>query len=245
MRSFFKSKPILASLIPENYVDIHSHCLPGIDDGAKHTTDSFDLLSRMQSLGFKQVIATPHTFPGLWNNTTTSIHGAHQLLSTEHPELTNTLTLGYASEYLLSDVVMEQSRAQALLCLKGRHVLVEMSYLNAPLALYDMIFQLKQDGYRPLLAHPERYMFYHNDFKHYEKLKAAGCDFQLNLLSTVGHYGDSVTKIAEKLLSRGMIDYVGSDAHHIGHIKAFQSKLKIKSVTALELALSKNVYFAH
>lgn len=245
MLSIFKSKPILASLIPDLYVDIHSHCLPGIDDGAQHTNDSLDLLNGMHALGFKQVIATPHTFPGVWDNTTASIQKAHTLLNTEHPKMTETLKVNYASEYLLSEAVMELSRARDLLCINGKHVLVEMSYLNAPLALYDMIFQLKQDGYRPLLAHPERYMFYHNDFKHYEKLKAAGCDFQLNLLSTVGHYGESVTKIAEKLLSRGMIDYVGSDMHHKGHLKAFQSKLKIKAVPALELALSNNVYFAH
>lgn len=246
MLSIFKSKPILAHLIPETYVDIHSHCLPGIDDGARQASDSWDLLNGMQSLGFKQVIATPHTLPGVWDNTTASIQQAHHLLSTEHPELTENLKLGYASEYFLSDAVMEQSRARDLLCINGRaHVLVEMSYLNPPLALYDMIFQLQQDGYRPLLAHPERYMFYHGDFKHYEKLKAAGCDFQLNLLSTTGHYGKEVAKVAEKLLSQGMIDYVGSDIHHKGHLSAFYTKLQIKSITALEQAISHNAYFTN
>ena len=139
---------------------------------------------------------------------------------------------------------MEQSRAQNLLCIKERHVLVEMSYLNPPLALYDMLFQLKQDGYLPIMAHPERYSFFHDDFKQYEKLKAAGCMFQLNLLSTVGYYGTSVTTSAEKLLARGMIDFVGSDIHHQRHISSFQSKLRVKSVDALEHAFSQNSYFA-
>lgn len=244
MLSIFKKKPILAQLIPDHYVDIHSHCLPAIDDGAQHIGDSFELLLGMQNLGFNQVIATPHTFPGVWNNTKESIEGAYKIITKEQPELTQSLSLGYASEYLLSDEVMEQSRAQNLLCIKERHVLVEMSYLNPPLALYDMLFQLKQDGYLPIMAHPERYSFFHDDFKQYEKLKAAGCMFQLNLLSTVGYYGTSVTTSAEKLLARGMIDFVGSDIHHQRHISSFQSKLRVKSVDALEHAFSQNSYFA-
>lgn len=244
MLSIFKKKPVLAELIPQDYVDIHSHCLPGIDDGAQSISDSQDLLNGMQQLGFKKVIATPHTFPGLWNNTTASIQDAHQNICNAEPALAQTLQLGYASEYLLSEQVMDLSSAQQLLCLKGRHVLVEMSYLNPPLALYEMIFQLRQDGYLPVLAHPERYLFFHNDFKQYDKLKAAGCDFQINLLSTVGYYGAGVAATAEKLLAARLIDYAGSDIHHKRHLANFQAKLKIKTVDALEYALSKNVHFA-
>ena len=117
---------------------------------------------------------------------------------------------------------------EKLLPLKDNYVLVEMSYINAPIQLYKILFDLQVAGYKPVLAHPERYTFYHNKLNEYEKLKKAGCLFQMNLLAVVGYYGENVTKIAEQLLQKGMYDFVGSDVHHDNHIAAFDQKIKIK-----------------
>ena len=102
---------------------------------------------------------------------------------------------------------------------------------------------MQLSGYKPILAHPERYQFYHANFNEYEKLKKAGCLFQLNLLSTVGYYNKNVVEIADKLLNKNMIDFVGSDIHHQNHITAFNHKIKIKNNVALENAINQNLLF--
>lgn len=118
-----------------------------------------------------------------------------------------------------------------------------MSYLNAPINLFDILFDLQVAGYTPILAHPERYLFYHQQFDSYKKLKNAGCKFQLNLLSTVGYYGKEVKNVADQLLKEGLIDFVGSDVHHNKHLNAFQSKIEIKNTDALKNAIRNNDYF--
>ncbi len=243
MLSFLKSKPILANLIPNNYIDIHSHLLPGIDDGAKTIDDSKVILENMISFGFQQVITTPHTIKTVWDNTTKSIAEAHEKVKTELPDLHKKVNLKSASEYLMDDNFVKLFQSEKLLTLKDNYVLVEMSYLNPPINLYDIIFELQVEGYIPVLAHPERYTFYHNNFKEYEKLKKAGCLLQMNLLSSVGYYGKAVAEIADKLLGNTMIDFTGSDIHHKNHIKAFEDKLKIKNIASFEKAMFNNIFF--
>lgn len=239
----FNKKPTLAQLIPKNYCDIHSHLFPSIDDGAQNVRESYALLSEIKKLGFYEVITTPHTLPGLWNNTPETIEAASQVLQNEFPELCTDLRLGYASEYLLDESLISRAEENRLLCLKDRYLLVEMSFLNPHIGVFDLIFTLQQQGYMLVLAHPERYVYYHDQFYMYEKLKNAGCYFQLNLLSTVGYYGTPVTHVAQKLLAAGMIDFVGSDIHTMRHIAAFQHKIKIQAHPVLEQAMHANYLF--
>ena len=109
---------------------------------------------------------------------------------------------------------------------------------------YDILFEIQLAGYQPILAHPERYLFYHNDFKEYEKIKNSGCLFQLNLLATVGYYGEKTAQISDKLLQNDFYDFVGSDIHHQNHVKAFSRKVNIKNVTQLESVIQKNLFFS-
>jgi tyrosine-protein phosphatase YwqE len=118
-----------------------------------------------------------------------------------------------------------------------------MSYINAPIQLYSILFDLQVAGYIPVLAHPERYLFYHNNFNEYIKLKNAGCLLQLNLLSVVGYYGPQIAKIAEQMLAKGMYSYVGSDVHHDNHIAAFEQKVKLKDLAPLKEAIANNQFF--
>lgn len=243
MFSIFKSKPELTSLIPTNYVDIHSHILPGIDDGAKNVKDSNYLLDSMKKIGFQKVITTPHTMSNVWNNTNETIKDSHTTVKHELPELSNSLYLQYASEYFIDEHFVEHFKKNQLLTLKDNFVLVEMSYLNPPIPLHEYLFDLQLAGYQPVLAHPERYVYYHHNFKDYEKLKKMGCLFQLNLLSSVGYYGKEVALAAEKLLQTDMINYVGSDIHHKQHIDSFKRKTIIKSCKQLEKAIDNNQFF--
>ena len=240
MLSLFKSRPKLSELIPSGYVDIHSHVLPGIDDGAKTVEDTQYLLEEMRQLGFTKVITTPHTMNNVWDNTPESIQNA---LTKTKSELSLPFEIQAASEYLLDESVITKAKNKELLTLKANFVLVELSYLNAPIQLYDFLYQLQLEGYHVVLAHPERYTYFHSNKKEYQKLKKAGCLFQLNLLSTVGYYGKDAAEIANYLLKKDLYDFTGSDIHHKNHIKAFQNKVIIKNYKLLEETMRKNVFF--
>ena len=240
MLSFLKSKPKLSDLIPSGYVDIHSHILPGIDDGAKTLEDTEFLLEEMKQLGFTKVITTPHTMSTVWENTPETIQNASIKVKSE---LSLPFEIQAASEYLLDESVITKAKNKELLTLKGNFVLVELSYLNAPIQLYDFLYQLQLSGYHVVLAHPERYSYIHSNKKEYQKLKKAGCLFQLNLLSTVGYYGKDAADITNYLLKKEMYDFTGSDIHHRNHIRAFQSKIVGSNGDKITEVMKKNSFF--
>ncbi|GLB51564.1 capsular polysaccharide biosynthesis protein [Neptunitalea chrysea] len=241
---FFKKKPILKELVSSGYVDIHSHVLPGIDDGSKDVETSEVLLNEMGNIGFSKVITTPHTLPGVWDNSRGDIENAFTELNSVKGALCSKYELRVASEYFLDNVFLTKILDKGnLLTLKDNYLLVELSYLNPPIGLKDIIFAVQMGGYQPVLAHPERYLYYHRDKGMYDELKAAGCMFQLNLLSSVGYYGKGVSEIADYLLESDMIDYTGSDIHHIRHVKSFGSKVVIKSIKPLQEAMERNSFF--
>ena len=243
MLSLFKSKPKLAELIPSGYVDIHSHILPGIDDGAQKIKDAEFLFESMIDFGFSKVITTPHTMKNVWDNTTNSIGDAYNLVHSELPELSKQVALQYASEYFLDENLIRLAQQEKLLTLKDNFILIEMSYLNAPIQLYDFLFELQLKGYQLVLAHPERYNYFHSNKKEFAKLKKAGCLFQLNLLSTVGYYGKNVADISDYLLKNDLYDFTGSDIHHQNHIKAFQNKLAFNNGEKITEVMEKNIFF--
>lgn len=243
MLYFFKSKPTLASLIPNNYVDIHSHVLPGIDDGAKNLKDSQFLMESMIGFGFKKCITSPHTMANVYNNTIESITSAKKSVENELSDLAQKLDLKAASEYFIDENFIENFKSNPLLTIKDNYVLVEMSFLNPPIQLHEYLFELQLAGYQPILAHPERYTFYHSNFKEFEKLKKMGLKFQMNLLASVGYYGPDVANASDKLLKSGFIDFVGSDIHHKQHIDSFARKVVLKETKAFEIAIENNKFF--
>ena len=179
----------------------------------------------------------------VWDNSSHSIQEATAKVHKELPSESNRLQLHNASEYFMDDNFMKRFQSEDLLTLKENYVLVEMSYLNAPINLYEILFELQLKGYQPVLAHPERYTFFHNNFKEYDKLKKAGCFFQMNLLSTVGYYGKEVSNVAEKLLESHSVNFVGSDIHHKNHIYSFKNKIIVKSLDKLEMVIQQNSFF--
>ena len=243
MFSFLKPKARLIDCIPTNFVDIHSHILPGIDDGAKTIEHSQLLLENMINFGFSKIITSPLTIENIWNNTPESISKALALTKEKLPVLTEKVALKAASEYILDDYFASLVEQGNILTIKDKFVLVEMSYINPPIQLFDYLFSLQVAGYTPVLAHPERYVFYHSDFSNYNKLKKAGCYFQMNLLSATGYYGKEVAKTADELLKKGMIDFVGSDFHHKHHIAAFSNPIISKEIDQLKKAAENNSFF--
>ena len=238
MLNFFKSEPYLKDLIPNGFVDIHSHVLPGIDDGAKNVEDSLTLILEMKKLGFSKIVGTPHTYTGLYDNTNESIKKSFNKLNKKKPK---DLEIKYASEYMLDKSIIEKARNKNLLCIKDNYVLVEMSFISEPVGLYEIIYELKVNGYIPVLAHPERYLFL--NYKNLLKLKKFGCLLQANLLSITDYYGVHIRKNLEKLISKKLIDFMGSDIHHYGHVLAFQKKVVYRKVKDLNEIIENNNLF--
>ncbi len=243
MLSFLKSKPLLKDLIPDNYIDIHSHLLPGIDDGAKTFDDSLHLTKKLQGFGFSQFVTTPHIIRHIWDNNNQNIKANEELTRKELKTNNVSIPFKAAAEYMMDDYFVSLFQNGNLLTLKDKYVLVEMSYINPPIQLYSILFDLQVAGYIPVLAHPERYVFFHTDFEQYKKLINAGCLLQLNLLSVVGYYGAGIAKVAEKLLQNGMYSFAGSDVHHNNHIAAFHQRIRIKDAAALKEVLNNNQFF--
>jgi protein-tyrosine phosphatase len=243
MISFLKSKPILKDLIPDNHIDIHSHLLPGIDDGSKGIDETEFLINSLIGFGITKFITTPHVMNTIYPNTSEKIITKLATTISELSEKNIQIPLKAAAEYFMDDSFLKKLKSEKLLTLKDNYILVEMSYMNPPINLYDIIFDIQVAGYKPVLAHPERYFFYHKSIAEYQKLKKSGCLFQLNLLSTVGYYGADAAKIADTLLQKKMFDFVGSDVHHKNHILAFSNKLIIKEIVSLKEAISGNQLF--
>ncbi|MGL3001259.1 tyrosine-protein phosphatase [Flavobacterium sp. RSSB_23] len=242
MLLFSSKKPLLRDLLPTNFVDIHSHLLYGIDDGATTPEHSIGLIREIKKLGFTKSITTPHVIQYVWENTPEKIINRWQ--ETKHLLDNNeSYPLQVAAEYLMDESFLKKIQQEKLLCLRDNYILVEMSYLNPPIQLYDILFELQINGYKPILAHPERYLFYHKNPNEFQKLKKAGCLFQLNLLSTVGYYGSDITKTADDLLQQNAYDFAGSDIHHEKHIASFNLPIKIKKQQILEQVIANNQFF--
>jgi len=236
--NLFKSKPTLKELIPNGFIDIHSHILPAIDDGAQDVKQSIKLISKMRKLGFAKIIGTPHTYPGLYENTTESIRDSFNLIENEKLK---DIKIGYASEYMLDNSLINKARNKELLCLKENYILVEMSFISEIIGLFEILYEIKANGYIPILAHPERYLYL--NYKKIIKLKKFGCLLQANLLSFTDYYGVSVRKNLEKIIEKDLIDFAGSDIHNLHHVSAFDLKVNNRRVDLVNKIIENNNYF--
>ena len=153
------------------------------------------------------------------------------------------MNISAAAEYMMDEQFVERLKADDILTLKDNYILVEMSYFNAPNNLFDILFEIQLKGYKPVLAHPERYRFYHPDFQIFYKLKKAGCLFQLNLLSLTEQYGKGVQKMSEKLLRENMYDFVGTDTHHHNHLELLNKIGNKKTKKQIQHLLENNKKF--
>ncbi|MBK8880528.1 MAG: hypothetical protein IPN74_19065 [Haliscomenobacter sp.] len=211
--------------------DFHSHLLPGIDDGAKTMEDSLSLIRQMMELGFSQITTTPHINSEYYPNTREIILGKLEEVRAALREHQIPLELHAAAEYYLDDHFEGLlASGEPLLTVWDNFVLVEMSFFGAPPKLEEYIFRLRTKGYAPILAHPERYGFLHQDFGKYQRLKDLGCRFQLNILSLSGYYDRPVQQAAEKLVRLGMADYLCTDLHHQRHLDHLREALESKGV---------------
>lgn len=216
MFSFLSSKTI-----PKDFsflgTDLHSHLIPGIDDGAKTVEDALALVKELYQLGYRHIITTPHVMADLYPNTPKDITDGLAVLRDAVSAAGLEVKIDAAAEYFIDEHFAALVDHDQLLTLPENRVLVEMSTLSAPPNLFNDLFRLQTKGYQPVLAHPERYVFLKSDFRQYSRLKDYGCEFQLNILSLTGYYGKPVRETALKLLKNNMVNFLGTDMHHERH----------------------------
>jgi len=206
--------------------DMHSHLLPGIDDGSPDPQTSIALINGMKDLGYQELITTPHILWDLYKNDKQTIESAWSRLEPAMQQQKLSIPFRFAGEYFLDDYFDQLLQSKTpLFCIQQNKVLVEFSFVNAPINAKEKLFQLQIEGYQPILAHPERYLYLHN--KAYDELKDAGCLFQVNLLSLTGYYGKPPLELAHYLIKKDYVDLLGTDLHHDRHLEALRNGHKI------------------
>ncbi len=236
MFSFFQKKTYLSELL-EGFTDFHNHILPGIDDGAQNVEDSLDLIKAFSNIGINKFICTPHVMGEYYPNTPETIKEALAKLKSE-----SSATINASGEYMMDQHFSEIIENDEILPIVKKSVLVEMSYFQAPINVNEILFKLQNHSYSPILAHPERYAYFHSSsMEKYQEMKERGCSFQLNMLSLIGHYGRNMQNAAFQLLEKGMIDFISSDAHRVDHIEKIKTiTIKKKHLPILEAVVEKS-----
>ena len=210
--------------------DMHSHLLPGLDDGAETVEHSLELLRSLRDLGFRKLVMTPHIMGDFYKNTPESVRAALAMLreAAEAAGLGD-VALECAAEYYLDEFLGRKlTDGTEMLTFGGekRYLLFETSYMNEPLNFYDIVFELKAQGYCPVLAHPERYTYLYGRFAELEKMRRDyGVLMQVNLNSLAGYYSPGARKVSEQLIDAGLVDFVGTDTHHLRHTETLLKRV--------------------
>jgi protein-tyrosine phosphatase len=211
--------------------DMHSHVLPGLDDGAETLEKSLELVEALIGLGYTKLIMTPHIMGDFYKNTPEGIREKLALLQQAVQDKGWNIQLEFAAEYYLDEwFVRRLEENEPLLTFGGdkKYLLFETSYINEPSFLKAVVFEMLSAGYKPVLAHPERYTYLYSKFDELKTLHEAGVLMQVNLNSLGGYYSDGAKRVAEKLIDAGMVHMVGTDTHSMKHIQFMRKAIASK-----------------
>lgn len=213
--------------------DLHSHLIPGIDDGAPDMDTAIGLIRGLVDLGYKKIITTPHIFSDLYPNTPAIIESGYKEVMAEIERQELSVRFQAAAEYMMDDTFTRAiDKKESFLTLQDKLVLVELSFAVPAINLTEILFNLQINGYRPILAHPERYLYFGANKAWYDQLKSSGCLFQLNLLSFAGYYGKGPQELAQYLIKKKYVDFLGTDLHHERHLEALRTSSTIHNTAS-------------
>jgi protein-tyrosine phosphatase len=234
--TFFNRKSRSPISLESLVSDMHSHLIPGIDDGSPDQETSLELITGLVDLGYKKLVTTPHINGDVFRNTPAIIGEGQTAILRALQQAGMKVEFRAAAEYLMDDQFADRlSTGGSFLTLKDNLILVELSFVVPALNLKDILFQLQLKGYQPVLAHPERYLYFAGNKGWYDQLRDNGCYFQLNLLSFAGYYGREARDLALYLVKKGYVDFLGTDLHHARHLEVLRSNQAIgKAVQQLE-----------
>ncbi len=222
---FFSAKSIPEEPVKHCFwnVDIHSHLLPGVDDGVDTWEESLACLQQFSEWGIQKVVTTPHVSRDYFPNKHDQLLQGQEQLQALVKEHQLPLQVEVAAEYLLDDFFLDLLNHKEVISFgPEKYLLVETAWSSAPLHLTDLIFRIQAAGYTPILAHPERYKYYHNFEAELDRHRQAGCLLQLNAMSLTGKYGDQARRQGKLLLQKGWVDFIGSDLHRPGDLSRFE-----------------------
>lgn len=226
MFNFFKKKQEPLQLCFNT--DIHCHVLPGIDDGSPDVSTSIELIQRMRSWGINRIIATPHVTQASFENTPETMSNAFNVLNEELKKNNIEISITHSAEYRIDELFLSHLNNGTIVPMPNNYLLVENSFIQEPWNLDQLLFDLKVKGYKPILAHPERYMYYYLKKDRYKTIHDTGTKLQINLLSIAGHYGKDEKRIALELIENGLVDFIGTDLHNHHHADAIEEFLSSK-----------------
>lgn len=213
--------------------ELHSHLIPGIDDGVRTLAESITILRHLSGLGYKKVITTPHIMGDYYQNGAHNILPGLELLRNELDKQNIPVELHAAAEYMVDDALETKIEKNELLYFGDRYVLIELPFTETPANLKQVLFSMRVNGYKPVLAHPERYGFMAANKEKYEELFESGILFQVNLFSLIGYYSPQIQKTAEYLIAKKMVNMVGSDTHGVRHLPVLEESLKSRNYQSI------------
>jgi tyrosine-protein phosphatase YwqE len=202
--------------------DVHSHLIPGIDDGSQSMEETISLLEKMIELGYERVITTPHIMSDYYPNTPETILAGLEDVRKEIKRLNLKIEIDAAAEYYYDEYFFDKIKNKSLLTFNGNHVLFEFSFSSKPNNIKALIFELRSNNYQPVLAHFERYPYFFDDITYARTLREQGVKIQVNLSSITGHYGKPIMKQAQKLIDEKLVDLVGTDCHRMQHLQILE-----------------------
>jgi tyrosine-protein phosphatase YwqE len=224
--SFFKKKK--PQSVKSLKVDLHSHLIPSIDDGAKDIDESISLIKSLKSLGYQKLITTPHIMSDSYKNDANIIKQGLNLIQERLIQENIDISIDIAAEYYIDDGFFDKLENSEILSINNKYLLFETSYISKPIQLEDTIFAISSAGYIPLMAHPERYRYIKDMKQEYARFKELGVMFQVNINSFGGFYGRDAQQKAIYLSKAGMIEFLGSDTHHIKQTQMLKNVLQTK-----------------
>lgn len=228
MFNFFKKKNAQEPVKLCFSTDIHCHLVPGVDDGAANAQVSADLIERMQNWGINRIFTSPHVAQHTFENTQESLDEALEQLKSELTSRGNDIRIDRSAEYRIDEYSLSQIKSGYAKTLPNNYIIVENSFIQEPWGLDQILFDIKVMGYKPIWAHPERYFYYHNKRNRYDDIHASGTLFQVNLLSLAGYYGKEEKIIADYLVDKGYVDFLGTDIHRMAHVDAIDAYIQTK-----------------
>lgn len=205
--------------------DMHSHLIPGIDDGAQEMNQTLAMLTKFQELGYKKVITTPHIMSDSFPNSRDTIYPGLDKVREEAQKIGLSIEIEAAAEYYFDETLMAKIKAKDILSFGYDYVLVEFAFHSPPQFLEQLFFELQSRGYRPIVAHFERYMYYLGSIEKAIEWREKDINIQVNLNSLSGHYGPDIKKQAERLIDAEEVDFVGTDCHRIEHLMLLERNL--------------------
>lgn len=221
---FFKKKPDYGFMDIGLTADVHSHILPGVDDGSQNLEESVAILTELHRLGVRRIMLTPHVSRAMFPNEAGDLRERLADFLTQLPAELSDLELHIGSEYMVDEFF---GSLEDRLYYPDGHILIEMSYYERSREIKQTVFDLMMSGFKPILAHPERYVFYQkvydrkNGVEELQTLIDMGCSLQLNVMSLTGAYGERSMDIVKWLLDSDMYTYIGTDVHSRSQIDRF------------------------